>query len=82
MSALFTIEWPAGKPTLREAAAALHMEESGLDPQFGVVSIDPARHLFAVRTRGDDAGAGSESAGVKGPFADPKIEAFGPVRKR
>jgi hypothetical protein len=81
MSALFTIEWSAGTPTLRDAAALLHVPESALDAHFGVVSIDPAHHLFAVRSLGDDT-TDKNKPGAAGPYSDPQIEGFGPPRRQ
>jgi hypothetical protein len=81
MSALYTIEWPKGKPSLAEAAAQLHVPESDMDEGFGVVPIDPAHHLYAVRVTTHNAtSAAPQERAVSGPYSDPKIEGFGPPR--
>ena len=73
MSTLYTIEATAGPPSLAEAAAKLRVAVSDLDASFGVVAIDPARHLYAVNVT-----SSSPAAGAAGPYANPRIEGFGP----
>jgi hypothetical protein len=81
MSALYTIESPGGKPSLADAAARLHVPESAMDAGFGVVPIDPAHHLYAVRvTTHDQSTPAPSRSDVSGPFSDPRIEGFGPPR--
>ena len=83
MSTLYTIESPQGPPSLSEVASRLQLTLSALDASFGVVLIDPKRHLYAVRANSGDANSpASADPGVSGPFADPKIEPFGPPRSR
>jgi hypothetical protein len=78
MSELYTVEAPSGPPSLADAAARLHLAVAELDPNFGVILIDPARHLYAVSKLTDGGGHGhAPSSGVGGPFANPKIESFG-----
>ena len=36
---MYTIEWPQGQPSLADAAHALHVQESDLDPSFGVGGV-------------------------------------------
>jgi hypothetical protein len=82
MGMLYTVESPTGHPTLAEAASKLNVQLSALDHAFGVVAIDPVRHLYAVQTRTDAANAPHPaSAGVAGPFSNPRIEGFGPPKK-
>ena len=73
-----------GKPTLAEAAKALGLEESELDPEFGVIETDSVRHLFALRveetaaSRAAAAIRARASGDAEGVFSDPKIAPFGP----
>jgi len=81
MGDLYTVEAPSGPPSLADAAARLRLAVSDLDPNFGVVLIDPARHLYAVSTLTDIGAHRPPSApGVAGPFANPRIDPFGPPR--
>ncbi len=83
MSVLYTLEYPAGPPALTDAAAKLNLPVSALDAGFGVVAIDLKRHLYAVQVIGDGPTAPvRHDAYVEGPFANPRIEGFGPVRGR
>jgi len=82
MGALYTIEWSAGKPSLNDAANLLHLPLRALDANFGVVLIDPSRHLYTVRSLADDSKVSTAGTpGVAGPFSDPQIEGFGPPRR-
>jgi hypothetical protein len=79
---LMTVECSAKKPTIEEAAATLNLRPDELDHEFGLVEIDPARHLFAVQAKVAAVAAGAPSAeAFKGPFANPRIETLGPRRK-
>jgi hypothetical protein len=79
---MYTIEAPQGPPTVAEAAQMLHVQESDIDPAFGVVLIDPKRGLYTVRVR-EQSGATPDASDpkVEGPFADPGIGHFGPVQR-
>lgn len=79
--AMYVIEAPQGQPTLPQAAQMLQVPEADLDTGFGVVLIDPKRGLYTVRIR-EQTGAHPDTSNpqVKGPFADPGIGLFGPVR--
>jgi cell division protein ZapA (FtsZ GTPase activity inhibitor) len=82
MGALYTVESPDKKPNLAEAAAQLNIAVSTLDPAFGVVAIDPVHHLYAVRTLEDVGNPKGPGARSEGPFSDPQIEPFGPIKDR
>lgn len=82
MGFLYSVEFLTGTPTLVDAAAQLHLPVSALDPEFGVVALDPARHLFAVQATSEPAAAPASSDPYHGPYANPRIETFGPVRGR
>jgi hypothetical protein len=78
---LYTIQSPSGAPTLAEVAARLHVSQSAVDASYGVVLIDPVRHLYAVRIFEGLGSSSSHDPSVSGPFSDPKIEGFGPPRR-
>jgi hypothetical protein len=81
MDAMYTIESDHGPPTIAEAAQMLQVQESDLDPDFGIILIDPKRGLYTVRIRDQSAAHPDTSRQeVDGPFADPGIGLFGPVK--
>lgn len=73
-TALLTVELPGDEPSPAAAAAVLGIAADRLDPDFGVVAIDPARHLYAVRVDAGAVGEAVQREGVHGPHADPRIE--------
>ena len=76
---MFTIAFPGGRPSLREASFRLGVEASALDDSFGVALIDSCRGLYAVMVN-EHAAAGLHTQGVEleGPFSNPAIGTFGP----
>lgn len=65
-----------------DAARRLNVAEGAVDPDFGVVSIDPVANLYAVLVDEASAHAAAQLPGVEGPFSNPQIETFGPPRSR
>jgi hypothetical protein len=78
---LYSIKAPNGPPSLAEAATLLQIVPSDLDDHFGVVLIDPAQHLYTVNTRTDQNNLAGHTSGTAGPYANPRIEGFGPSNK-
>lgn len=58
--------------TLIAAANRLRIAVEDVDVSFGVLAVDPERHLFAVRARSDRVPRPLPE-GVQGPFADTNI---------
>lgn len=79
--ALYTVSGSDGPPTIEEAAKQLGFPPSDIDREFGVVPIDPTRGLYSVRaiTALTPGGSGANES-YRGPFSDPRIEPFGPVK--
>ncbi|MFJ4653586.1 hypothetical protein ACIP5Y_20155 [Nocardia sp. NPDC088792] len=71
---LLTIRLPQDA-TLAAALQALGLSVRDIDTEFGLVALDPAQHLYALRVT--DAAAArltvADDAGI-GLFADPRIE--------
>lgn len=80
--ALMTVMIPGERPGIARAAEALGVAPAALDGAFGVVPIDPAKHLYAVQVRQDALPKTAKSSPeYSGPFANPRIEPFGPPRR-
>jgi hypothetical protein len=78
---MMTVELdPAGAST-EQAAKRLGVPKEKLDGDFGVVNIDPEKHLYAVLLDEDVAAGVSATEGVSGPYSNPPIEPFGPPRR-
>jgi hypothetical protein len=77
---MFTIESPSGPPSLSEAARKLHVDQHDLDESFGVVLVDPKKHIYTVLVNEDAAGhvRAPGSSSVKGPYSNPGIGIYGP----
>lgn len=81
---MIQLRLPDGEPTLGEAAAILGLALGDLDPEFGVIPIDPADALYAVRVRSDSADRAARAIAKRGAdeaegiFSDPRIAPFGP----
>ncbi|WP_203983998.1 hypothetical protein [Sphaerisporangium rufum] len=71
---LVTVELPPGA-TLEQAAHALGLAEDEVDTGYGLVPLDPARGLYALRVTEE---AGRRVPPAAGPYADPTIEPYGP----
>lgn len=72
--ALCTVVLEQAQPVLEDAAARLDVAVESVDPDFGLVPIDPTTHTYAVRVDEQAIGWRAE----KSRFSDPKIEPFGP----
>jgi hypothetical protein len=75
---MLTVELGPEPPPLEEVARRLGVRPDQLDRAFGTPLIDPSRHRYAVLVDADAADAAAASAGVEGPYSNPRIEPFGP----
>jgi hypothetical protein len=66
------------RPSLAEAARSLRVDPRYLDPQFGVVLVDPQQGLYTVLV--DEAAITDRPSDDSGPFANPGIAHFGRPR--
>jgi len=78
---MMTVELDPEAASAERAAERLGIPEDKLDTDFGVVNIDPERHLYAVLLDEEVAAGVSAGEGVAGPYANPPVEPFGPPRK-
>lgn len=69
-------------PSIEQVKRRFGLADDEIDAAFGVIEVDPDDHLLtilveqsaAARVTGDPGWTG------EGPFADPKIEPFGPPK--
>jgi hypothetical protein len=76
---MFTIELEEPQATVPEVKKRLHLADDQIDADFGVVSIDPQAHLYAILVEEGTTPPGDAGA-VSGPYSNPRIETFGPPR--
>jgi hypothetical protein len=78
---LLTINLDPKKADPVDVRETFELAPEELDPNFGVVKIDPAQNLYAILVTEEAARRISGRPRVQGPFANPRIETFGPPRK-
>ena len=76
-----TVELDPKAASPEEAAQRLGVPQGEIDKDFGVVNIDPERHLYAVLIEEGVAAKVSSKEGVAGPYSNPPIEPFGPPHR-
>jgi hypothetical protein len=77
---LMTVELDPEAADLAAAAERLGVAARELDPEFGVVPIDPDNHLYTVMVDEQVCVAAARREGVSGPYSNPRIEPYGPPR--
>jgi hypothetical protein len=75
---LMTVACTGPDPSLADAARALSVPLSAIDKAFGVVVVDPERHLYAVQVDQAAIRGQEESVPYRGPFSNPRIETMRP----
>jgi len=77
---LMTVKLDPAHASIEDVMGKLNLSDGQIDRDFGVVNIDPQRQLYTIMV---DAGTAERLTGrpdVDGPYANPKIAPFGPVR--
>jgi hypothetical protein len=67
-----------GSKTIEAVAKALKIPKASIDLKYGVVEVDPEARLFAVMVEQQPVITENVEKVFRGPFANPKIETFGP----
>ncbi len=78
---MLTVKVDPERATLDGIRQRLGVGEDEIDSDFGVVNIDPEEDLYAIMVDEQTAERLSDEPDVKGPYANPKIEPFGPPRR-
>jgi hypothetical protein len=82
---MLTVKLPPERATLAEARKRLGLAEDEVDQNFGLVALDPGEGTYAVLVSAEAGARVSASAAGKageagGPYANPRIEPFGPPK--
>jgi len=75
---MLTVACDPSRASLEAIKADLGLSDDEVDASFGSVEIDPDEHRYAILVEESAIGRVGGKAGVKGPFANPPIEPFGP----
>ena len=75
---MMTVELDPDSATVEKVAERLGLRPEEIDAEFGVVPIDPENHLYTVLVDEQASARVAAQPGVEGPFANPRIEPFGP----
>lgn len=77
---MMTIQSKVGQPSLAEVKDRYGLTDKEIDPQFGVVEIDPTDGSYTILIEESAANKITESEEwkVQGPYSNPKIAPFGP----
>lgn len=73
---LVTVRLPP-QATLAQAMRRLELSEEDVDTGYGLVLIDPGEGLYGLRVS-EPAAHRIDPAAGGGPYADPRIEPYGP----
>ncbi|MER5939918.1 hypothetical protein ABT121_21640 [Streptomyces sp. NPDC001928] len=68
--------WPGA--TLRDAVRRLRLADDEVDTAYGLVRVDPARQVYALLVTESAGERVRGTPGGGGPYANPRIETFGP----
>src|SRR5436305_15342596 len=77
---MLTLTLDPAEASVDHVRQKLKVDEHELDPEFGVVELDPAQRRYAVLVDEQVANRVQGTSGVEGPFANPRIEPFGPPK--
>ena len=75
---MVTLRLDPDQATLPEVRQLLGLAAEEVDPNFGVVNISPAEHLYTILVDEPAAARLEGAPQVEGVFGNPRIEPFGP----
>jgi len=77
---MVTLELDPEQASLAAVRRLLGLEQGEIDASFGVVNISPAEHLYMILVDEATAARVQGAEPVRGVYANPRIEPFGPPR--
>ncbi len=67
-----------GPPELQDLIEKYHLKPGEIDHNFGVVEVDTGTYTIQVDDQAAKRMQPTERGNIEGPYANPKIEPFGP----
>jgi hypothetical protein len=73
---MLTVELDPGEVDVEHVREKLGLEPGEFDEEFGVVPVDPGKHLYAVLVEEAAANRAVDADQVHGPYSNPRIVPF------
>jgi hypothetical protein len=78
---LFTLTRKRSEASLDSVKRDLDLDDEEIDSQYGLVAIEPEKDRYAILVEASASSRLAALPGVEGPFANPRIEPFGPPQR-
>jgi hypothetical protein len=78
---LFTLTRKPSEASLDSVKRDLDLGDEEIDSEYGLVAIEPEQDRYAILVEVSESSRLAELPGVEGPFANPRIEPFGPPQR-
>lgn len=78
---MVTLTLTPGEATLAHVRAKYDLARDDVDEHFGVVALSPEQNLYAILVQETVAARLESQRQVSVPYANPKIEPYGPKKR-